>query len=210
MFIKIKELLQKHIKENIFLYLLVVLSFLIGISAGAFTVKAVDQSQKQDLLYYLKDFFQLFNNNQLKGTSILRQSVINNTQLFILSWSMGVLIITAPLVLVIVGFKGFVIGFTVGLLIEEFKLLGALLFLLGVFPQNLIIIPVFMIGAVVSMSFSFTFIKSKLKKTKQASFAKGFVLYSAEYGVLMICIFIACLIESFIAPVFIGLLARFL
>ncbi|KJF28228.1 sporulation protein [Clostridium aceticum] len=201
------DYLKKHIRENILIYSIVILCFLIGISVGAFTVKIVDKHQKEELFYYLRDFFQLFYTNELSGGSIFRQSFMNNFQLLTLSWILGLLIILAPLVLLIVSFKGFVIGFTVALLIEEFKFWGILLFLLGVFPQNLIIIPIFIFAAVFSLAFSAAFIKIKLKKIKNTGFLKQLLPYSSLYGILIIMIIFACFIESYIAPFLIRLIA---
>lgn len=209
MFNKIVDLLKKHIKENIFIYSLVILCFLIGISVGTFTVKIVDKHQKEKLFYYLKDFFQLFyNNSQLNNFDIFRQSFINNFQLLTLNWILGGFIITSPLVLCIIGFKGFIIGFTVGLLIEEFKFWGILLFLFGVFPQNSIIISVFIIATVISLSFAIEFIKIKLHKIKNANFFKVFLLYSGIYCTFIAFVLISCFIEAYIAPIFIRVLVK--
>ncbi|MCC5909919.1 MAG: stage II sporulation protein M [Clostridiaceae bacterium] len=198
--------LKKHIKENLLIYSIVLLCFLIGVSVGAFTVKIVDKHHKEELFYYLRDFFQIFHNNELQGVNILKQSLINNIQLLVLNWILGILIITAPLVLVIVGFKGFTIGFTAGLLIEEFKLWGVLIFTLGIFPQNLIIIPVFIISSVISIIFATIFLKDKLQKTKATKYSKRFLVYSSLYCILFIFVLLAALIEGYISPVFIRLL----
>lgn len=202
------DFLKKHIKDNLIIYSIIVLVFLIGLSVGAFTVKIVDKHQKQELFYYLRDFFQLFHTDELSNSSILKQSFINNIQLLIFSWFLGVLVITAPLVLFIIGFKGFVIGFTVGLLIEEFKFLGVLIFIFGVFPQNLVIIPVFIIASVISLSFAISFLRVKLQKIKDTTFSKRLIFYTSLYSSLLILIMVACFIEGYIAPVFIRLITR--
>ncbi|AOY77086.1 stage II sporulation protein M [Clostridium formicaceticum] len=207
MFNKVMNYLKKHIRENLLIYSMVILCFLIGVSVGAFTVKIVDKHQKEELFYYLRDFFQLFYTNELSGVSIFRQSFVNNFQLLILSWILGLVVLLAPLVLLIVSFKGFVIGFTVALLIEEFKLWGILVFLLGVFPQNFIIIPSFIFAAVFSLCFSSSFIKIKIKKIKNIGFLKQMLPYSSLYGILVMIIVVASFIEAYIAPLFIRLIA---
>lgn len=199
---------KKHIKENILLYSLVILCFLIGISVGAFTVKIVDKHQKEQLVYYLKDFFQLFYNSELNNFDILKQSFFNNFQLITFNWILGALIITFPLVLCIIGFKGFIIGFTAALLIEEFKFWGILLFLFGILPQNIIIISVFIVASVISISFAIEFIKTKLHKSKKVDFTKMFFLYSGIYGLFMVLILISSSIEAYIVSKFIQLLVK--
>lgn len=202
--------LKKHIKSNIILYFLVILCLLIGISVGGFTVKVLDAAHKQQLVAYLKGFFQLFHNEEIRNVDIFSQSLINNFQLISLSWVFGILVIGIPGIIFIIGFKGFVIGFTVGLLIEQFKFKGALLFLLGVLPQNLIIIPVFIVSAVLSLSFAIMIIKSKSNKSKPANIYKEFGIYTTLYLILAGFILVAVFMEAYISPIFMKLISGYI
>lgn len=207
---KTMEFIKKHIKEHLFVYLLVVLCFLIGISVGAFTVKIINTHQKQELIAYLRGFFQLFEGSQLRGVDILKESLKNNLQLLLFNWILGVIIIGLPVVFVIIGFKGFVIGFTVGLLIEEFKLYGGLLFLFSVLPQNIILIPVFIFGAVTSVGYSLQVARAKMSKQRSFSLSKQLWLFSSIHLVLAGIIVVAALIESFIIPFFLSIIVKFM
>lgn len=202
--------IKKHVKENLFIYFLVILCFLIGVSVGAFTVKVINEHQKQELVSYLRGFFQLFDDYELKASDILRQSITNNLQLMAINWILGIIVIGIPFIFGIIGFKGFVIGFTVGLLIDEFKFWGILLFLFAVFPQNLIFVPVFIGSTVISLTFSVMLVKVKVNKVRNFSFLKQFLLYSAVYFILCIVVVIGSLIESFITPIFIRLIVSYM
>lgn len=204
------EIIKKHIKENLLVYFVVVLCFLIGVSVGAFTVKVVDPHQKQELVSYLRGFFQLFDENQLKTSAIFSESIKNNIQLLVFNWILGLLIILVPVVLVVIGFKGFVIGFTVALLLDEFKFYGVLLFLFGVLPQNIIIIPAFVMGAVISLSFALMIIKVKINKIKNFNYSKQFFVYSIIHLSLVGVMLVAAMLESFILPFFIRLIVRYM
>lgn len=204
------EMLKKHIKENLAVYFIVVLCFLIGVSVGAFTVKAVDPHQKQELVSYLKGFFQLFNEDQLEPMGIFRESIKNNTQLIVFNWILGLVVIAAPVVLVVIGFKGFVIGFTVGLLLEEFKVFGVLLFLLGVLPHNIIIIPTFIFGAVLSVTFAMMVLKAKINKVRNFSYGKQMMIYSGIHMGILMVLLVASTLESFVIPFFIKVVVRFM
>ncbi|WP_026475894.1 stage II sporulation protein M [Alkaliphilus transvaalensis] len=207
---KMIENIKKHVKENLLIYFIVVLCFLIGVSVGAFTVKAIDPHQKQELVSYLRGFFNIFGQNQIKSTEVFRESIINNTQLLILNWIFGLLVISVPLVLMVIGFKGFVIGFTVGLLLEEFRLYGVLLFLFGVLPQNIIIIPAFIMAAVVSLSFALLVLKAKINKVRNFRFSKQFTIYSGIHLAIFGILLTSSLIESFIVPFFIKLIVKYI
>ncbi len=198
---------RRHIKENLIVYSMVLLCFLIGSSVGAFTTKIIDKHQKEQLFFYLKDFFQVIHNNELNNLDILKQTLINNIQLIILNWLVGTLIITAPIALIVVAFKGFLIGFTTSILIEKFNFLGGLIFLFGILPQNIILIPSFIFSAVTTLTFSSSFIKNKIRNPKETSYSKGYFLYSYLFIIIMLFIFIGSIIESYIAPIFIRILS---
>lgn len=202
--------IRGHIKNNIVIYFFCILCLLIGISVGGFTAKFVDQSHKQELVAYLKGFFQLFNTDSIRNTDIFSQSLINNIQLLSLNWIFGILIIGIPGIIFIIGFKGFVIGFTVGLLMEQFKFKGIILFLLGVLPQNLILIPVFIISSAFSLCFSVMLIKNKLSKSKQINFNKQLLIYTMWHLMLAIFILLAVSIEAFISPIFIKIISGYI
>lgn len=204
------DLVKKHIKTNIVIYFIIILCLLIGISVGGFTVKIISINHKQELVSYLKGFFRLFHNNSIKSSDILSQSLINNFQLLILCYILGISIIGIIGVFFIIAFKGFVIGFTVGLLIEQFKFKGCLLFLLGVLPQNLIIISTFIAASVMSLSFALMFIKNKLNKTKQINIYQQFLTYTSAYLVFSMLILIAVSIETIISPIFIKIIGAYI
>lgn len=208
--IHVLESIKNHIKNNIVIYFLCILFLLIGISVGGFTAKFVNQGHKQELVAYLKGFFELFNNNSIRNTDIFSQSLINNLKLLSLNWILGILIIGIPGIIFIISFKGFAIGFTVGLLIEQFKIKGVFLFLLGVLPQNLIIIPVFIISSVFSLHLALSLIKNKFNRTKNINFHKQFFIYTTWYLVLAAFILIAVSIEAFISPVFIKIISVYI
>ena len=206
----IVNLIKKHIKTNIIIYFIIILCLLIGVSVGGFTVKVVSTNHKQELVSYLKGFFGLFHNNTIKSSDIFSQSSVNNFQLLALCYILGISIMASVGVCFVIAFKGFVIGFTVGLLIEQFKLKGCLLFLLGVLPQNIIIIPTFIAASASSLSLTLIFIKNKMDKTKQTNIRERFLIYTASYLIFGLLILIAVLIESVISPIFIKMIGAYI
>ncbi|SCY98962.1 stage II sporulation protein M [Alkaliphilus peptidifermentans] len=204
------EFFKKHIKDNFFLYSIILFCFLIGVSVGAFTVKVVNIHQKQELVAYLRGFFRLLDESGLTGLDIFKESFSNNFQLLLLNWFMGLILVGIPFVFMIIIFKGFVIGFTVGLIIEEFKLYGILLFVFAIFPQNIILVPAYIIAAVTSISFAFIIIKAKINKVKNFNYSRHFLIYTTIYLAVFATILIASFIESFIVPFFIKVIVRYI
>ncbi|MDR5658171.1 stage II sporulation protein M [Serpentinicella sp. ANB-PHB4] len=196
---------KKHIKSNMIIYSVLVFFYLVGISVGSFTIKVVDKHHKEELFYFLDGFFQNFISNEFAGIEIVRQSLSNNLPLLGLSWILGLLILTAPFIILIIIFKGFIIGFSTGLLIEKFSGIGLMVLFLGVLPQNLIIIATFMLATQISISFALNTFR---KSSKQMDLSKRVIMYSMFYLILTCIIVVASLIEGFIGPIFIKLIFK--
>lgn len=206
----ILDSIKAHVKTNLIIYFVTLLCLLIGISVGGFTVKIISANHKQELVAYLKGFFGLFHKESIKSMDIFSQSLINNIQLLVLCYILGISIIGLIGIVFVVAFKGFVVGFTAGLLMEQFKIKGSLLFLLGVLPQNLILMPVFIAASTVSISFALTLIKNKLNKTKQINIYEKLLKYTMAYLIFTTLILLAVSIETIVSPIFIKLISTYI
>ncbi len=98
------------------------------------------------------------NDSAVIGRSeILYQSILDNVlKTAALLFVLGLTVIGAPLVLGIVFLRGFVLGFTVGFLIQETSLNGLILAAAAVLPpHNVVAVPAIMIAAGGCTSFRF-------------------------------------------------------
>lgn len=210
MFRKFRELISKHIQGNIFIYFIVILFFVVGISSGAFTVKALSDQHKGELISYMESFFQILSQKSFDAFSVLKQSLINNLQTGILTWILGVTVIGIPLILLIIVIRGFILGFTVGFLIEQMGLSGFFFSIFAIFPQNLFIIPGIIIIAVIAISFSIMIIKSKLNKNSQIDMGRQFMLYSTIISMVFLVILIGSIVEAYITPIFMRFVSQYM
>ena len=207
---RIKETILKHIKGNIIIYFLVIMFLVIGISAGAFTVKAMSDHQKQDLISYLRSFFQILSQRNFEEISVLKQSIANNLQTGILIWILGITIVGAPLILLLIGLRGFIIGFTVGFLVEQMGFKGLLFAILSILPQNIFIIPALISIAVIAISFSMMIIKNKINRNYHWDTFRQFIMYSTIIAMIFFVILLGCVIEAYITPVFMRLVSQYM
>src|SRR5690625_7607326 len=69
---------------------------------------------------------------------------------------LGLSVIGLPLVWILLFVKGFVVGFSVGFIVNQLGLKGLLLAALSIAPQNLLIIPIYIIAGSLAMIFSLT------------------------------------------------------
>lgn len=200
MITRLNEFLSKNIKENIGVYFTVTLFFAIGISVGAFTAKALDMNQKQELVTYLNKFFQILNNQTVNRNAILYQSIKNNFQMVFLIWFLGVTIIGIPFTVLITSFKGFIVGFTISFLIQGIGWKGFILTLAAIIPQNIIFIPCLLIISATSLCFSIQVFKTKIRKRIMNSIKSNIFSYTTIIFVLFVIMIAGSLFEAYISP----------
>jgi len=196
------SVLLLHWRERWLALVLVAIMFVVGIVSGAITITAVTVPQRQDLVRYINTYFESI----MVGTLVPAtwQSVVwGNFQVVAILWLCGLLVFGAPGILLLLFLRGFIIGFSVGFLVEEFGIRGFLFALSSIIPHNLLAVPA-MVGLGASgIAFSFAVIFGANQRTVQrrggTSVAK-FSLNTIPYIFLMV---LACLIEVLITPVFI-------
>ena len=151
-----KRIYQKvaltHFRENSSVFIFVIVLFLMGVIFGAIVVNSMSFTQKEDLFYYLSQFFgQMSNGKESNANTIFFQSILHNSKYIGLMWLLGISIVGLPVILILLFIKGMVVGFTVGFLVNQMGWKGFLLSFVSILPQNIIIIPVFIIMAVITM-----------------------------------------------------------
>lgn len=185
--------------------------FIVGVFFGSLAIRTLDYQAREELVAYLSDFFQgvegkgLFSND----TTTFVQAISYNLKTLLLLWLLGLSIIGMPLIPIIIFMKGFVIGFTVGFLVEELLMKGVVFALASVVPHNLILIPVFLLAGIISLSFSFSIIKSLFLK-RPINFIPGlfnFTVITMGLGLLLV---FGGFVEAYITPFFMELVVRYI
>ncbi|MDQ0231866.1 stage II sporulation protein M [Metabacillus malikii] len=186
----ISAVIKQHFKEQSSIYLFVFVLFLMGVIFGAIIVNSMNASQKEDLYYYLNRFFgQVAEGKVASSAEMFQQSFSHNLKYLGLMWVLGISIIGLPVILVMLFIKGMVVGFTVGFLVNQLGLKGFLLSFISVLPQNILLIPAFIIMCSVAISFTLKIIKQLFVK-RSNNLEAPFSLF-ARYA--MIFIFIGAL-----------------
>ncbi|MFA5524262.1 MAG: stage II sporulation protein M [Tissierellales bacterium] len=202
----IKDAFYKNIKDNFTLYFLLALALMIGISAGAITVNILNEDQSQNLISFLDSFFKVLSQEKIDSFTLLKHSFINNFQTIIIIWILGITVIGLPIIIIIVVLRGFIVGFTVGFLINELGFKGFAFSLLTILPQNIFVIPGLIILAVLSINFSIKIVTSKTKRGSKFSFISELTSYSITTAMISVLIIIGSLVEAYITPIFMRLL----
>lgn len=196
-----QDIVANHFREHSSIYLFVVVLFLMGVIFGAIVVNSLSFTQKEDLFYYLSQFFGIVSEGKVAASNdLLLQSFLHNSKYIGLMWLLGISIIGLPVILVMLFIKGMVVGFTVGFLVNQMGWDGFLLSFVSILPQNLIIIPIFIFGATLSVSFSLKMIRRQfLKKSSQPIFPLFGRYGFALIGALILLVFAAG-IEAYVSP----------
>lgn len=197
----IKRFIMFHLQEHYSLYVFVTILLLMGVIFGAVIVNSLTWNQKQDLLNYLTRFFgEVSKGSFADSNDMFSESYGHYIKYILLMWILGLSVIGLPIILIMLFIKGVVIGFTVGFLVNQLGWHGFLLAFVSVLPQNLILVPGFIIAAAASILFSVKMIRQQfLKKTTEAFFPRFFKFSSLIIAVGVV-LALASLFEAYLSP----------
>ncbi len=198
-----KYALQSHLRDFFSLYVFIFVLFLMGIVFGAVTVNSLSHLQKNDLFEYLSLFFGQVQNGSIAEQGVMfKQSFLHNARLVGLMWILGLSIIGLPIILVLIFLKGVVVGFTVGFLVNQLGWHGFMLSFVSVMPQNLLLIPAFIIFGTAALSFSLKLMRQLfIKKTTADALFPAFMRYTMLMIIIIIAVGAASSFEAYLSPV---------
>ena len=140
---KWKIILKNYVKNNYKEYILTSLLFIIGLFIGVMIINNCTETQSSEITVYLNEFITKFKNTQSINTSELALSSIkNNTILSLIIWLAGTTVIGMPIVLIVIMFRGIVLGYTISAITLTLGTTKGIFFcLVSIFIQNLLFIP---------------------------------------------------------------------
>ncbi len=197
----IGQMITYHIEENRSIYIFTMILFLIGIIFGAIIVNSLSLGQKHDLHIYLTQFFGQVAEGQLADSkAMFSQSFAHYIKYIGLMWVLGLTIIGLPIILILLFIKGIVVGFTVGFLVNQLGLSGFFLSFASIMPQNIILVPVFIVIATASISFSLKMIRHQFIKKNHEPVFQQFLRYSALVLCIGALLAVSSAFEAYVSP----------
>lgn len=195
--------IKMHIMEHSSIYLFISILFLMGVIFGGIVVNSLNFSQKQDLYFYLSRFFgQVSEGKFASAGDMFKESFLHNIKYAGLIWLLGVSIIGLPVILILLFLKGVVVGFTVGFLVNQMKWKGFLLSFVSILPQNILLIPVFIIVSTAAVAFSLKMIRQQFMKRLSEPVFPMLTKYTFLMGGLSLVLLLASTLEAYASPVF--------
>lgn len=139
----IQNLIFEYIKENAKSYLILIIIFFIGLILGILFVNNSNETQANQIGSYINNFINSVKENyQISSKTLLSTSIINNTCIAILLWFLGSTVIGVPLIYLVIGYKGYCIGYTIAAITATLGTGNSIIFILStMLLQNIIYIP---------------------------------------------------------------------
>lgn len=193
---RVKLGIKNLFSNNYLLYLFVILFLLMGIVFGVIGVKTLTEQQLSSLGNYID--LGLKNTENIHSQTVSKYAIWRNLETILKIWFLGLTVIGLPLILVIVFTRGFVLGFTVGFILENKAWQGLGIVLISILPQNIFHLPALILAGVSAISCCFYLLNERKREIQPLSH------YLLRYSLIMICLAIvmifAGLIEGYISP----------
>lgn len=188
---KLRNLILKQFSEHPAAYIISLFSFLVGCVSGIYYYKYIGSNQVPYYKNCLDSYILYIANGNADRWGIFWQSFSKNVQTLLLMMLCGLhpaLLALSPILLI---GRGFVLGFTVTVLVSVMGWHGTPVLLFGIIPQYIIFIPMLLYCWVLCYSRINTRIKS-VHRAKRFSIDSSDKQYFMRY-------FIMILISAFIA-----------
>ncbi|QKY69254.1 stage II sporulation protein M [Lentibacillus sp. CBA3610] len=195
-----RTLLIDHIREHATIYIFMTILFLTGVIFGAIIVNSMNFVQKQDLFFYLERFFgDIADDGKINSSDVLQSSFLYHVKYLFMLFILGLSVIGLPVVWILLFLKGLVVGFSVGFIVNQLGLDGLFLAALSIAPQNLLIIPVYIVAGSLSMLFSLTLLRKLFARRISQPVLQPLGRYATVFASLMVFSLAAAALEAYVA-----------
>src|SRR5699024_5047025 len=108
-------------------------------------------------------------------------------------------IIGIPIIWLIIFIKGIAIGFSVGFIVNQLGWQGLFIALFSIAPQNIIIVPVYILAASLSIIFSINIFRKIVGQSSREPIGRPILQYSIIYAIFGVLTFVSTLFEAFVS-----------
>lgn len=199
---KLHQTLARHVRDQLTVYLLVVLAFAAGVTAGGLAVRLLDGTQVKELNEYFFGFVDYLAGQQSVDQGVIFQKALAQNAKFVLAlWLCGNLFFGFILILALLFYRGFTIGFTVGFLAKESELHGVFFAAASVLPQNLLYVPASLLAGGCAVIFSLLLLRRRFTG-KDFPYRTYFTQYTLLILLAALILAVGGVVEAVITPVF--------
>ena len=194
---KFASLIEKHIKQNLKEYFIVSILLIIGIIIGVIFINNIEDAQKLEIQTYLNEFISAIKNGAKIDTfSLMKKTIGSNILVAIIMWFVGSTVIGIPIVLGMVVYRGFCLGYSIASAIAVWGTFdGTMFFITTMLLQNLIFIP-----CIIGLAVSGIKVYQSITNNRRKENIKLEILRHTLFSVIMlILLLVSAILESYVS-----------
>ncbi len=172
---------------------------IIGIISGSLFIVILNSTDKSLVIEYITNFIDNIKNSSFNYIDTFKNTILINYIIIVIITILGFTYILAPINILILFYKAFIIGFSMSSFILTLKIKGLLLSIVYIFPHLILNILIFSILTAFTLKLSITMTTSIIKK-KEVNMRHYFNKYLYTSIFVIVLITITSLYEAFIAP----------
>lgn len=190
--------MKQYVFNNIKQYLIIATIFLIGIVVGIIVVNYLQDESKNQInetittfIKYLKD-----DSYKIEYASVFKSVMIKHILFTLCLWFLGCSVVGLPVVYILIGYKGFSLGYTISSIIFTLGMgKGTGFVFLSLFLQNIFVIP-----AILSIAVSGSNLYKSIIKNKRIENIKiGIIRHTFFCIFMLVFLMIASFVEVYIS-----------
>ncbi len=181
-------------------------ALLVGALFGVLAIGTLSVSDKLALLAYIRRFLDV---EALAPTyhHIFQRALADNLKVVGLLYLLGVSVAGMPLVVVLVFFRGFVLGFASAFLVTSMHWQGVGVGLATIGLSNIFMLPALVLVAAVALGFSWDLISPKTRHDAP-HVGRGFAFFTGLVVVMAAVTLVGTALESYASPFLLHLLSN--
>ena len=194
---KISKIISNHIYENLKSYIIVTIILLIGIVLGVIYINNINQDLANEIKEYINNFVNTLKDNYtIDKVELMKNTIISNSILVVTMWFVGSTVIGIPIVLGIIVYRGFCIGYTISAALITLGSPGGIIFSISsMLLQNLLFIP-----AILALGVSGIKLYKSIMKDKRRENIKIEIIRHTLFSIFMLIILlVASVIETYLS-----------
>lgn len=184
----IKNVVVEYINENSKTYLAVTIIFFIGIVLGIIFVNNTNQNKQGEISSYINNFISsIKNSSQISNTELFKEYSKNDLYTTTLLWFLGSTVIGAPLIYLVIAYKGYSIGYTISSIIATVGTgKGILFIIITMLLKYIIYIPCLLSLAVSGIKLYKLIIEDRRRENIKVQIIKHTLFCLMMFGLMII------------------------
>jgi len=170
--------------------------------AGAFTVAQLSSEQKIYVGSYLKEFFDSQESLTIDRGVIFSQGLWNHFLAVFFIWFFGLFFWGMPFILIIIGIRGFFLGFTVGFMVGHYNFGGFLFSLICILPQSFLYLTAYTAMGIYSVIHCIDSFKNRKTRYSEIQIKQRIGMHTSRILFLSLFILLGIIIETLFTPLF--------